>query len=376
MENSIHLFTVRGIAIRVHVTFPLILIWGALQFGPLSGRGLNGAVFGLIVTLLLFVVVVLHELGHSVAAQYYGVKVKRIVLLPIGGVAELERIPEEPIKEFVIAIAGPLVNFGLAILLTGAAFVFDIGLVLGGPQSMLRHLSALNPEGYFGYVYSANLFLGVFNLLPAFPMDGGRVLRAILASRMEHARATRIAATIGQGLALLLGLWGFLGGGFFTILVAIFIYLGAGQEGWQSQVRSALRGLTVAQGYSRRAQTVRPDSTLQEVVNLTLSSFQSDFAVCDQKKVVGLMTHTRLIEALQAHGPDLPVGQVMQKDVRPVRPQDPLFDVQQRLQSEMLDALPVTDGDEFLGLITLRDINELFRLITSQPDLVIAPGRG
>jgi stage IV sporulation protein FB len=373
MESSFKLFTVRGIVIKMHVTFPLILIWGAIQFGWLSGGGLSGAVFGVIVFLLLFGIVILHELGHSFAAQYYGVEVKQIVLLPIGGVAQLGRIPDKPIQEFVIAIAGPLVNFALALIMVVIGFAAGWRLALIGPAGMIESMGTLSVAAIFDYVFVSNLFLGIFNLIPAFPMDGGRVLRALLATQMPYVRATQIAVAIGQTLAMLFGLWGFLGGGFFMVLIAIFIYLGAGQEGQMVQVRHVLKDLTIADAYSREARTLTPHSTLREAIDLTLSSFQADFPVCEQGRVVGLLTQARLLEALNQHGPEVPVGEVMLTDITPVEPTEELFTIQQRMNENNLGALPVADkGGRFLGLITNRDISELYRLASSQPDLLPA----
>jgi Zn-dependent protease/CBS domain-containing protein len=369
MGGSIYLFSIRGIGIRMHITFPLILIWGAVQFGMLSNRGMEGAIFGIVVTLLLFAVVVLHELGHSFAAQYYGVEVKRIVLLPIGGVAQLGSIPENPVQEFVIAIAGPLVNFVLAgiFFVAGLAIGQDVSLSF---STIIESMGQLTPASIFNYVFFSNLFLGVFNLLPAFPMDGGRVLRALLATQMNYARATVIAASVGQGLAWIFGLWGFLNGGIFMILIAVFIFLGAGQERQLVELRYILAGLTVEQAYSRQAHIIGPQTALREVVDLTLSSFQADFPVCEDRRLIGLLPYTRLIEALNNHSPDTPVSEVMLTDITPVAPDEEMFAVQQRLSQSQLDALPVVDGDHFLGLITSRDIGELYRLASSQPELL------
>jgi stage IV sporulation protein FB len=375
VDNSFRLFSVRGIAIRVHITFPLILVWAAIQFGLLTRQGAAGAVFGIIVILLLFAIVVLHELGHSVAAQGYGVPVKQIVLLPIGGVAQLARFPEEPIQEFIIAIAGPLVNFGLAIVLFVAGVLFGLGNPLEDPLAITRVLGQLNPSAIFTYVFASNLFLGIFNLIPAFPMDGGRVLRALLAARMDYARATRIAVTVGQAMAWLLGLWGFLNGGFFLILIAVFIYMGASQEGQLVQTRHVLGDLKVAQAYSRQARALRPESPLREAVDLTLSTFQADFPVCDGDRLVGFLSHNRLVDALNRHGPEVPIGNVMSSEVSPVSAEEELIAVQRRLSENNLDAAPVVDGDRFLGLITMRDINEIYRLVSSQPDLAPALSR-
>ena len=366
MESGIRLFTVRGIPIRMHITFPLILVWGAFQFGR-GQEPIQGAIFGVIVTLLLFVIVVLHELGHSFVAQYYGVGVRQIVLLPIGGVALLERIPEKPSQEFAIAIAGPLVNFGLAIVLALLGLVLGFDLRLQGLNTLLQQLGEGSLQVLFSYIFILNLFLGVFNLLPAFPMDGGRVLRALLASRMDYARATALAVTIGQGFALLMGLFGFLGGGFFLILIAIFIYMGAGQEGRMVQVRSVLRDLTVGQAYSRQVKILNPRSTLREAIDITLNSFQSDFPICEGEGLVGLLTHTQVVEGLNRTGPDSPVADFMHKDLVPVSPDQSLYEAQKRLMGEGLDALPVVDAGRFVGLLTSRDLSEVFSLASKWP---------
>jgi Zn-dependent protease/CBS domain-containing protein len=372
MGNSIRLFSIRGIDIRMHITFPLILVWAAIQFGLLANRGLQGAAFGIVVTLLLFTIVILHELGHSIAARHYGVSVKQIVLLPIGGVAQLARIPEKPLQEFVIAIAGPLVNFGLAMVLTLGALLFGYGLNVGHLSAVLTGIASASLASIFGYVFVSNLFLGLFNLLPAFPMDGGRVLRALLATKLSYPRATSIAVAIGQGMAFLLGLYGFMGGGFFLILVAIFIFIAARQEGQLVQLRSVFDGLTVEQVFSRHAEVLHPDSTLENAIDLTLNSFQSDFPVCDNGRIVGLITQSALINALTRHDPATPIAQVMMTGIEPVDPSEALFKAQQRLMEAQVDALPVVQEGQFLGLITSRDLNEAYRLFSRQPELLDA----
>jgi Zn-dependent protease/CBS domain-containing protein len=370
MGGSIKLFRIRGIDLRMHITFPLILIWAGLQYGPLSGGGVRGAVFGVLVTLVLFVIVILHELGHSIAAQRYDVPVKQIVLLPIGGVAQMAHIPEQPIKEFVIAIAGPLVNFGLAIVFGIVALAAGFRIGLDRMPAILSEMRGFNAQAVFTYVFASNLFLGLFNLLPAFPMDGGRVLRALLAMRLPYRRATATAVSIGQGLAWVLGLWGFLGGGFFLILIAVFIYLGAGQEGQLVRLRSVLGGLTVRQAYSREPRALSPDSTLRDAVELTLNSFQADFPVCDGEQLVGILTHAKLVEALNTSRPEKLVREVMLTDFPTVELDDGLMSAQQRLLEGRFDALPVLEQGRFRGLITSRDVNEIYRLASSREDLL------
>ncbi|MGD8621569.1 MAG: site-2 protease family protein, partial [Anaerolineales bacterium] len=258
MGQSIKLFSVRGIAVRMHLTFPLILIWAALQFGVLARGGWPGAIFGIVATLLLFVVVILHELGHSFTAQQFGVEVKQIVLLPIGGVAQLAHIPEKPIQEFLIAIAGPAVNFGLAIILGLVAWIAQFNISLNQLPSLLLNLDGVSVATLFVYTFASNLLLGVFNLIPAFPMDGGRILRALLAMRLSYPRATVIAVSVGQLLAFLMGAAGFLRGDFFWVLIAIFIYTGAGAERQLVLTRSVLGDLKVEQAYSRGAKSISP----------------------------------------------------------------------------------------------------------------------
>jgi Zn-dependent protease len=367
MDSSVRLFSVRGIDIKVHVTFPLILIWAAIQFGALSQEGLQGALFGVVVTLLLFTIVVLHELGHSFAALEFDVPIRQIVLLPIGGVAQMGRIPDKPSQEFLIAIAGPAVNFVLAILFWAIAQVLSISLGFREIVSTLRGMGTLEFASVFRYVFATNLFLGVFNLLPAFPMDGGRVLRALLASRMEFGRATAIAVLVGQGMAWLMGLWGFLGGGFFLIVIAVFIYLGASQEGQLTQLRNVLAGLNVSEAYSRQVVILAPEDPLQRAVDLTLSSFQSNFPVCEDDRLVGILTQQRLIDALQKGGMQTQVETAMQSEFTHVNPMDGLFEVQQKMAEAKLDALPVSQGGEFLGLITQQDIAEIYQLASTQP---------
>jgi Zn-dependent protease/CBS domain-containing protein len=369
MNGSIRLFNIRGITLRVHVTFPLILVWAALQFGLFAGLGTTGAIFGVLVTLLLFVIVVLHELGHSIVAQHFGIPVKDIVLLPIGGVAQMARIPEVPIQEFLIAIAGPLVNFVLAGLMIFAHLAFGLGGNLGNPLAVLAGLGGISLASVFNYLFIANLFLGVFNLIPAFPMDGGRILRALLAIRLNYVRATDVAATIGKLMAILLGAWGLFNGGIFLILIAFFVFFEADQEGKMVKMRHTLRGLTVAQAYSPQAHALSPESTVREAMQLALSSLQSDFPVCEGGQVVGMLTKGILIEALNQHSPETRVREVMLRDVNPVTPQDELYNVEQQMMESQLNALPVAEAGRYLGVVTIRGIRDLIQLVSSQRGL-------
>jgi len=364
MERGIPLFKIRGIQIRMHYTFPLILIFAAIQFALLTGRGLTGAAFGVVVTSILFAIVVLHELGHSIAAQSYGIQVKQIVLLPIGGVAQLGRIPEKPSQELAISIAGPMVNFVLAAVLAvlGLAYGLDLGL-----QFVLRLPTGITIGAVFSYIFAANLFLGLFNLLPAFPMDGGRVLRALLAMRMKYSRATMLAVTVGQGMAALMGLWGFFSGSFFLVLIAVFIFSAAGQEGRMARVRNVLGDITVREAYSTQVRSLTPQSTLREAIALTMSSVQSHFPVRDGEQLLGILTPNRLADALRNASPEDSVTKFMRSDLEPVSPDEKLYIAQQLLSEAGADALPVVENNQFLGLVTAQDVNKVFRLASRWP---------
>ncbi len=369
--TGIKLFTVRGIEVKMHITFPLILVWAAVQFGYLNTEGfvLSGAAFGVVVILLLFICVVIHELAHSLVAVRMGFPVRDIVLLPLGGVAQMERMPEHPAQEFLMAIAGPLSNFVIAVLLTVVGLALEMGAGRDLWQLLIDPIQ-LGWRGIIPYLIVTNLGLAVFNLIPAFPMDGGRVLRALLATVMSHARATTLAVRVGQGLAWILGLTGLLTSNFMWVLIAIFVYSGAAQEGQMVHVKNALQGLRVRQAFSRRALALCPNAPVSRAADLTLESFQADFPVCDGERLMGLLTHTDVIRALKQRRPETPVREVMRTDFPTVGLDDGLFEVHRQMAEAGLDALAVMEGERFLGLLTRRDVNEVYQLLSVSPELL------
>ncbi len=368
MNRSLKLLTVKGIDIRLHITFPLILAWAAFQFGQMFGS-LNGALFGVVAISILFVLVTLHELGHSFTAMAYGVPVKQIILSPIGGVAQLQRMPEKPSQELLIAIAGPAVNILMAFLMLAFAAALGIDfntLILGAAGLEGATLMAL-----FSYVFVSNIFLAVFNLIPAFPMDGGRILRALLAWRLDYARATNLAANVGRVFAILFGIYGVINGNFFLIMIAIFIFGAGTQESRSTKVRHILRGHTVQQAFSSSTYRLESTYTLQQASNMAAYSGQRSFPIISGDTLVGFLPESVLREALRTHPAHTPVTAVMRTNVRPVVPENDLYVVQERLMAEKLDALPVvSDIGRFLGMITGQQIAELFRLVQSKPPIV------
>lgn len=369
MNWSLRLFKIKGIDIKVHLTFVLILIWAAYRWSGSTGEGLQGALFGIVATLLLFFSVTLHELGHSLQAIKFGVRVRDITLMPMGGLAQMEEIPEEPNKELRIAIAGPLVNFGIAVLLIAAGYILDRRALLS-LEDLRASLGSASWSGLLAYLTSANLMLGLFNLVPAFPMDGGRVLRALLAKKLSYARATKIAAQVGQGLALLMGLWGLMNGSWTLVIIAIFVWMGAGQENQDVRVKHTLGETTVDQVMTRAPLTLQVNDSLSKAVELTLSTSQADFPVLEwgSNRTAGMLTQADLLRGLQSQGAQAAARSVMRTQVPAASPDEPLHAAQQKMLLGRTRALPVQNSDgDLLGLLTADDINEAYRLMAISP---------
>ena len=340
---------IAGIDVYVHFTFLLLLIWVGVAF-YLPHRDLTEAVDGLIFILALFGIVVLHELGHALAARRYGIRTRDITLLPIGGVSRLERMPDDPRQELVVALAGPAVNVVLA------AGIY-LGLVLAhGRLVPLGEVVRVGGD-FVSQLFWVNVSLAVFNLLPAFPMDGGRVLRALLAMRMDYVRATQVAARIGQGMALLFGFWGLFGNPF-LIFIALFVWLAAAQESSLVQMRSALDGIPVSRVMITNFHTLRPDDTLARAVEHILAGFQQDFPVVDGDRLVGVLTRNDLVAALGRYGPGARVGDVMRRDFVTADPRDMLQTAFARLQDCDCHTLPVVQDGRLLGVVTADNLSE------------------
>lgn len=360
MRWSFKLARIAGIDVCVHVTFFLLLAF--IGFSAYATGGLMGAVQGVVFVSLVFLCVLLHEFGHALAARRYGIRTPDITLLPIGGVARLERMPEKPSQELVVAIAGPLVNVAIVLLLL--PFV----RVQIDPR-VFQHVEV----GLLTKLFVANVALVLFNMIPAFPMDGGRVLRAFLAMRLDYAKATNIAATIGQGLAFAGGLYGLLHGLPMLVLVAIFIYFGAQNEAAFAQMKSASANLRLQSAMVTRFSTLPLHATLNDAVEMLLGTSQHDFPVLGPAgEVRGLLTRDDLITALRKTGAETPVAEVMRVDV-PSLHYTMLFDrAWTTLNESGLPALPVLDSSSRLvGLFTPENVAELLLVHNA---LAAAPG--
>ncbi len=356
MKWSFSLGKVAGIDIRIHLTFFIIVALGAVQWG--GPHGATGTLFGATLILLLFACVVLHELGHSLVAQRFGIDVREIVLLPLGGVAVLGKNPDKPLHELLIAAAGPAVNVVLAGVLLAVLGPAGVIAGLDARGTVAGSLPTPSLATLLLWLLEANVTLVLFNLIPAFPLDGGRVLRAVVAMAVGHARATRLAAGIGQLFAIGFGILGILAGNFILVLVAVFIFFGAGFEGAHAQAKSVLSTRLVGDAYNKHALTLGPADRLSRVVDYILTSYQPDFAVVHGGRLLGVITRDDVLKALASDPEDSFVTSVMQREVVRVDAATPLSDVQELMATRGTRLVAVFRGDTYLGLVSREDIAE------------------
>ncbi len=340
-----------GVDIYLHTTFVIFIGWLFLT-QLAAGATYASASLGLSFIIAVFSCVLLHELGHALAARYFGVATKDIILLPIGGVARLERMPSDPKQELWVAAAGPAVNVAIAaalyiFLILSASFVpiETIGLTVGPFAERLM---------------AVNIILVFFNLLPAFPMDGGRILRALLALKLDYVRATQIAAGIGQGLALLLGFIGLFSNPF-LVFTAFFVWIGANQEGGMVQIEQTLGSIPVYQAMVTDFRSLSPSDPLSYAVRLLLTGSQTDFPVMDKGKLVGLLNRANLIEALSANGENTEVAQAMDRKFETASSYDMLQGVFMRL-TQGNTTVPVLDNGRLVGLLSTENLAELLMI--------------
>lgn len=373
MRWSISLGRVGGIPVFLHATFALTLVLAAAQ-GAAEYGGIDGAVFGVVAAVLLFVCVLLHEVGHSLWAGTRGVQTWSIVLTPVGGVATLDSAPRDPKDELRIALAGPLVNLGLAALL-GGALLIALALTAGEPPGVRLALRRPSLVGLLFYLVLANVLLVAFNLLPAFPMDGGRAVRALLAMRLPYLKATLWASRLGQAGAASLALAGLFGPrlpgmgvvpNLALALVGGIIFAGALHEGQLARVQAALRHLTLAQVCRRPAVTLRPGDLLSAETAAALFAAQNVIPV-----VVG--RRQRLVGAVvRGDVPSAParVATVMRVDYPSLRWRAPLWSAVELLERSGYREVLVTDKGRLHGIAGLSDLQQAHRAPQARRPLV------
>jgi Zn-dependent protease/CBS domain-containing protein len=350
MKWSFKIGSIMGIPLKVHATFLLLLLLIFFAGGSVIGLG---GIYGVVFVILIFASVVFHELSHAMVARRFGIDVQDITLLPIGGVARMVKTPEKPTQEILVSAAGPIASLVLAFSLWVVAKMTGVDVNL---------YEAAEDGSLLVQLIVVNIVLAIFNLAPAFPMDGGRVLRGILGLYLRPDKATRIAVGVGQAFAIGLFFLGFYLMNFFMILIALFVYLGAEAEERQTTMMSALGGVNAGTAMISDVEALAPRETIGHAAELYCRSFQQDFPVTDGSKLIGLLTRELITETLHKSGPTAIVQDIMITRFPVVNEQTPLMEVFQKIQSTGLKAIPVLRGSDLRGLITLEQIGRFHML--------------
>ena len=349
MKGSIKLFTVFGISINIHITFFLLLL-----------LVLSGGIRWITLVIGVFFFVTIHELCHSLVAKRFGVKVKEITLLPIGGLASMSKIPDKPVQELYISLAGPLSNIVVIVL-----FYYPLKYLLG-PEVLFHPLSTATWPLTLAYLYWINLILAGFNLIPAFPMDGGRVLRAILANWLGYQRATKIAASLGHFFALIFAYFGIVQFNIILIVIAVFIYMAASNEELQVDVKETLKRFKVRDILPGDFLTVDSNATVKKLLELIYHSHQEDFPVVDSGQLVGFVTRQEIMLSVHGTGTDGVVKDIMRKNFSVAKDTDSLIKVQNVMYAKSVRALPVMRDDAVVGVVTLEDIGRIYAMASQK----------
>ncbi|MDD5428003.1 MAG: site-2 protease family protein [Candidatus Omnitrophica bacterium] len=349
MRGSIKLFKVFGISINIHITFFLLLL-----------LVIPGGIKWVFLVIGVFSFVTMHELCHSLMAKRFGITVREITLLPIGGIASMSKIPEKPVQEFLISIAGPL--FNLAVV---AVFFFPLKYLIGA-ENLLHPLSAQTWPLTIAYLYWLNLMLAAFNLIPAFPMDGGRVLRALLATRFSYQKATKIAVNFGHAFAVIFAYFGIVKFNIILVVIAVFIYMAASGEEAQVDIKETLKKFRVRDILPPDFISLTSNTTLAKVLEAIFHSHQEDFPVIDGKMPVGFITRHDIMSAMHQYGTSKSVGEVMRKVFPKVKDTDPLVKVQHIMHEKGMRALPVMKDNEVVGIITIEDIGRVYAIASQK----------
>jgi Zn-dependent protease/CBS domain-containing protein len=355
MKLSWKIGNIGGIALKMHATFPLLLVWVIISALDRS-EGWKGVWDSTALIFAIFSVVVLHELGHAWAARKFRIRTRDITLLPFGGFARLQRMPRRPREEAAIAVAGPAVNVGIGII------AFAALMLVGNAEDLLRETWI--EQHWVGRLFWTNAFLAGFNLLPVFPLDGGRILRAMLASRLKYSRATELAAAVGQTGAIGLGAAGLALDQPLMAIIAAYLWFAGGAELNSTRVYDALTGVSVKEIMQSQVKTLDPDSPISEAVRTTLETGQRDFPVVSDGKLVGFVRRTDLVEALSARGPEAPTREAMTTHFRRLLPS---ADAKTLLDDSRLQPLiaPVVNESGVVGIITPENLAEFVLLRTA-----------
>jgi Zn-dependent protease/CBS domain-containing protein len=344
-----------GVDIRVHITFLFLL--GFVWFSESLSMGVAGPGRGLALVGIIFGCVVLHELAHAVVAQRNGIAVRSIILLPIGGVTLMEdsgRAKPDPARDIRVAVAGPLLNLAIAAVAAVVILAFF-------PQVKLWAQPYVHANNLPRSLFWGNLFLGAFNLLPAYPMDGGRILRALLAERMDYVHATRRAVTIGQGFAMLLMMIGLVWN-VWLVLVGFFLFLGAQMEDRSVVFQSVLETVRLEQVMLTQFSILSPADTLEDALSKAVHTLQDDFPVVRGMEMVGVINKARIVDALRSRGNGY-VQPTMVRSFEVAKKTDSLAEAFRKLGARGLSMIPVVDSGRLVGIVTMQNLMHSMALL-------------
>jgi len=356
MKYSLYLGKVSDIKISVHWTFLILILWIVIS-NARSGSGIVEILWSVGFVLTIFACVILHELGHALAAKRYKINTLDITILPIGGIAQLESMPEKPKEELVVAIAGPIVN----LIISAVLFPF---VRLTSSINDVNTFQEINAQNFLPALMVINLWLALFNLIPAFPMDGGRILRALLGFKLDHAKATRIAASIGQVLAMVFVFFGFFFNPF-LIFIGFFIFLGAQSEAAYSQSKFLLKGFTVNDVLMHQIPVINDSASIKEAVAKLLDSQNKDFLVVKDEKPVGTLSRDQIIKALAEQGESISVHEIKDSDLLSLEPKMELEKAWSLMQQKGKSLMPVISDGQLIGVVDLENIAEFILIQTA-----------
>jgi Zn-dependent protease len=351
MKGSFNLGKIAGIGIFIHWTFSLLILF-VVYVNYKAGQNVTQILWSVLFIVCIFLTVVLHELGHALTAKKFGIKTKDITLLPIGGLARLERLPEKPSEELMVAFAGPLVNIVLA-------FITSLFITLpDNPEDVVAQLSdGVNANNFFLNFYLVNIVLAIFNLIPAFPMDGGRVLRALLSYKLERPLATKIAARIGQLLAM-----GFVFLGFFSnpflIFIGIFVFMGAQIESEYTETKYMLKGYKVRNVLMKQYPTIDYNETLETAVKLMLDSQNKHFLVTENGIPMGTLNREQIIEGLSRKKEESGISSIMDRELIVLQADSMLVDVFELVYKHKSTLMLVMEDNQLIGTLDTENLME------------------
>jgi Zn-dependent protease/CBS domain-containing protein len=380
MSWSFKLLTIKGIPVRIHASFLLVLVVAAASgLGSGGDDWLRSSAFMVILVLLLFVCVALHELGHSLVAQRYGVQVQDITLWPIGGVARISRLPSRPYQEFLITAAGPATNLALAVVLGALALTWigpdQVLRLIAYPRLLDRFLASQEVRPLVLLLAINNLILALFNLIPAFPMDGGRLLRSLLAVFLPFRRATQLAALLGQVLAVLMTILGLRSHNYLLALVGVFVFLAAWQERQQTMMRESLKGITVRQAIRPIGPRLNPGLSLGQAAAQAASAPQAAYLVVDGNKLTGVLLRDDLLSAVRKAGHAAAITPYLRRSTLRLRPEETLDVALERIAQGRTGFALVVDDGQVIGTISQTDLLRLAEILGAHPGALREAGQ-